>query len=163
MPENRQMIIDSLPEDKLAESNYAMRTVPLPQAAEGEVLCRTLAVSIAAGTRAGLQGSASYAGAPRTGIVMNGTAVARVAKSMDDRFAEGDLVVCSAGWQDYSLHDRQHLQRRQDAIARRAVIEQHDVPALLSPQVEVALPHPLDDVAVTDIGTHQVDAVLTHR
>ncbi len=104
MTENRQIIIDSLPEDKLLESNYVLRTVPQPEAEEGQVLCRTLAISISAGTRAGLQGSASYAGAPKTGIVMNGTAVARVAQSNDDGIREGDLVVCSAGWQDYSVH-----------------------------------------------------------
>jgi NADPH-dependent curcumin reductase CurA len=104
MTENRQIVIDSLPDDSLSESNYALRAVPLPEPGEGQVLCQTLTVSISAGSRAGLQGSASYAGAPKTGIVMNGAAIARVVKSRDTRFAEGDLVMCSAGWQDYSVH-----------------------------------------------------------
>ncbi|MBT4162590.1 MAG: NADP-dependent oxidoreductase, partial [Gammaproteobacteria bacterium] len=70
--ENRQILIDSLPEGKLEESNYRLTAAPLPEPGPGEILCRTLAVTIGAGTRAGLQGSASYAGAPKTGIVMNG-------------------------------------------------------------------------------------------
>ena len=151
MPENRQMIIDSLPEDKLAESNYAMRTVPLPQAAEGEVLCRTLAVSIAAGTRAGLQGSASYAGAPRTGIVMNGTAVARVAKSMDDRFAEGDLVVCSAGWQDYSVHAADQvsaIDSADDPAHHLSVLGTNGLTAYFG-LLDVGAPQPGETVAVS--------------
>ena len=104
MTENRQIIIDSLPTDRLEPGNYALRTVEAPAPGDGEVLCRTLAITIGAGQRAGLQGSASYAGAPRAGIVMSGTAVARVEASNDDAVPVGSLVVCPAGWQDYSVH-----------------------------------------------------------
>ncbi|MYB18004.1 MAG: NADP-dependent oxidoreductase [Holophagales bacterium] len=104
MTENRQIIIDSLPTDRLEPGNYALRTVEAPAPGDGEVLCRTLAITIGAGQRAGLQGSASYAGAPRAGIVMSGTAVARVEASSDDAVPVGSLVVCPAGWQDYSVH-----------------------------------------------------------
>ena len=92
-PENRQVLIDTLPEGKLAADNYKLVSGPIPIAAEHEVLCRTLMVTIAAGSRAGLQGSASYAGAPKTNIVMNGTGVARVEQSTSEAFAVGDWVV----------------------------------------------------------------------
>ena len=105
MTDNRQIIVDSLPEDALEASNFALRTRPLPEPGEGQVLCRTLALTIGAGQRAGLQGSASYAGAPRTGVVMRGTAVARVEASRSDSVAQGETVVCQAGWQDWSCHD----------------------------------------------------------
>lgn len=104
MTENRQILIDSLPEGKLAISNYRMEKSPVPEAGDGCVLCRTLVLTIGAGTRAGLQGSASYAGAPKTNIVMNGTAVSRVEQSNAPEFSKGDLVICPAGWQDYSVH-----------------------------------------------------------
>lgn len=104
MTENRQIIIDSLPTGRLEPGNYALRTGEAPVPGDGEVLCRTLAITIGAGQRAGLQGSASYAGAPRTGMVMGGTAVARVEGSSDDSVPVGSLVVCPAGWQDYSVH-----------------------------------------------------------
>ena len=71
MSKNTQVLIDSLPEGKLSESNYKLVESPMPEASEGEVLVKTIAFAITAGTRAGLQGSASYAGAPQTGIVMN--------------------------------------------------------------------------------------------
>ena len=105
MTENRQIIIDSLPTDRLEPGNYALRTVEAPVPGDGEVLCRTLAITIGAGQRAGLQGSASYAGAPRAGMVMGGTAVARVEASNDGGAPVGSLVVCPAGWQDYSVHE----------------------------------------------------------
>ena len=68
---NKQVIINSLPEDKLTESNYRLVESEIPEISSDEVLVKTISFAITAGTRAGLQGSASYAGAPTTGIVMN--------------------------------------------------------------------------------------------
>jgi NADPH-dependent curcumin reductase CurA len=111
MPDNRQMMIASLPAGALAESDYELRTSPAPEPGDNEVLCRTLAITIGAGQRAGLQGSASYAGAPTTGIVMSGTGVARVEASNDPSLAPGDLVTGPTGWQDYSVHKAKALTR----------------------------------------------------
>ena len=62
-----------------------------------------IAITIGAGTRAGLQGSASPR-AHKTGIVMNGTGVARIVDSQCDELSVDDLVVCQSGWQDFSVH-----------------------------------------------------------
>jgi len=102
--DNRRIVIASLPSGKLAADDFTLETVPAPQPGDGEVLCRTLAITIGAGQRAGLQGSASYAGAPTTGAVMGGTAVARVEASKAPAVPVDALVVCPAGWQDYSVH-----------------------------------------------------------
>lgn len=102
--ENRQVVIESLPEDRLSVDNFALRTAPVPDAGAGEVLCRTLALTVGAGQRAALQGSASYAGAPRSGVVMGGTGVCRVERSNAADIAAGTLALCQSGWQDYSVH-----------------------------------------------------------
>jgi NADPH-dependent curcumin reductase CurA len=104
MSENNQVLIAAVPEGPLAPEHFEMRRAPAPDCAEGEVLCRTLALTIGAGQRAGLQGSASYAGAPRAGIVMGGTGVARVEHSRVPGFSAGDLVVGPTGWQTLSVH-----------------------------------------------------------
>ena len=101
--ENRQIVIQSLPEGPLAVGNFAMRTQAAAVPGGGELLCRTLALTVGAGQRAGLQGSASYAGAPKAGVVMGGSGVARVEASKADAVAVGDLVTCRSGWQDYSV------------------------------------------------------------
>ena len=101
---NRQIVIETLPQGKLSVANFALRPAPTPAPEAGEVLCRTLALTVGAGQRAGLQGSASYAGAPRVGVPMGGTAVARVEASNAAAIAPGTLVTCPAGWQDYSVH-----------------------------------------------------------
>jgi len=102
--DNRQIVVASLPTDRLEVGNFELRTTEAPRPGDGEVLCRTLAITIGAGQRAGLQGSASYAGAPKSGIVMGGTAVSRVEASNAEGIAPGALVTCPGGWQDYSVH-----------------------------------------------------------
>ena len=116
MVENRQVLIDSLPEDKLSESNYRLETTPIPEPGKDEVLCRTLVITVAAGSRAGLQGSASYAGGPNVNVVMGGTGVARVEKSNSAILSPGDLVVCGTGWQDYSVHNADGLLKISDDV-----------------------------------------------
>jgi NADPH-dependent curcumin reductase CurA len=104
MTDNRQVMIASLPEGPLAESNFEVRVAERPEPEAGEVLCRTLAITIGAGQRAGLQGSASYAGPPVAGRVMNGNGIARVETSADPSVPAGALVSAPTGWQEYSVH-----------------------------------------------------------
>ncbi len=100
MDEHRQIVVATLPEGALSASDFEERTVAVRDPEEGEVRCRTLAITIGAGQRAGLQGSASYAGAPATGVVMGGTGVARVEASRHAALSEGDVVVGPTGWQE---------------------------------------------------------------
>ncbi len=104
MTDNRQMIIASLPEGPLAEGHFELRVAERPEPGAGEVLCQTLAITIGAGQRAGLQGSASYAGPPVAGRVMNGSGIARVEASADPSVPAGALVSAPTGWQEYSVH-----------------------------------------------------------
>ncbi|MBC8188453.1 MAG: NADP-dependent oxidoreductase [Proteobacteria bacterium] len=115
MSENRQVMIASLPSGELKVSDFAVRTTSVPEPGEGEVLSRTLALTIGAGQRAGLQGSASYAGAAKTDTVMTGTGVARVEISNTPDFSVGDLVVGRTDWQDYSVLSGRHLSRIDEA------------------------------------------------
>lgn len=103
MPNNRQVLIASLPTGALAASDFEVSESPIPRPADGEVLCRTVALTIGAGQRAGLQGSASYAGAPQAGVVMGGTGVATVIESRAETVPEGSLVTAPTGWQEYSV------------------------------------------------------------
>ncbi len=109
MSKNIQVLIDSLPSGKLQSTNYRLQESAVPLPGADEVLVKTTAVAITAGTRAGLQGSASYAGAPQAGIVMNGTGVGEVVASNVERFAVGAKVLAPTGWQTYSVHEAKAL------------------------------------------------------
>ena len=52
-------------------------------------------------------------------------------------------------------HDREHAQRRDDAVAGRRVVEEDEVPRLLAAEVVAARAHLLDDVAIADGRAHE--------
>lgn len=106
---NKQVIIDSLPEGKLVENNYRLVESPISEPNEGEVLVKTISFAITAGTRAGLQGSASYAGKPKTGIVMNSTGIGTIVQSNHENFPVGSKVLTQTGWQSYSVQKIESL------------------------------------------------------
>ncbi|MGF1599841.1 MAG: NADP-dependent oxidoreductase [Acidimicrobiales bacterium] len=101
MDTNRRMMIASLPSGSLSADDFVLDEVAVTEPGDGEVVVETLALTIGAGQRAGLQGSASYAGAPQAGRVMDGTGVGRVVASRADGVAEGELVRGQLGWQSH--------------------------------------------------------------
>ena len=103
MTDNEQIVIKSLPQGKLRAEDYERIVAPMPVVEEGTVLVKTEAFAITAGTRAGLQGSASYAGAPTTGRVMGSTGVGSVVESRAAGISVGDRVLTGTGWQQYSV------------------------------------------------------------
>ena len=120
MASNQQVLINQLPQGKLQSSDYRLHEAPIPSPGDNEVLVETSAFAITAGTRAGLQGSASYAGAPKAGIVMNGTGVGVVSKSNSAEFNPGDKVLAATGWQTHSVHLARSIEKippADDALA----------------------------------------------
>jgi len=109
MTGNTQVLIDSLPRGKLEAHHYRLHTAEVPTVQEGEVLVKTSAFAITAGTRAGLQGSASYAGAPQAGVVMNATGVGEVVESRVAEIPVGSMVLAPTGWQEFSAHKARML------------------------------------------------------
>ncbi|MEM1246560.1 MAG: NADP-dependent oxidoreductase [Acidobacteriota bacterium] len=111
MSTNRQILVAELPQGRLEERHFRLHEAAVPEPADGEVLCRTLELSSDAAMRAGIQGSASYAGKPTTDIVMGGGGIARVEASRHSNWKEGDLVSCRPGWQDYAALPGDDLRR----------------------------------------------------
>ena len=58
MAQNLQVMIASVPNGPLEEKHFEVRESAAPECPDGAVLCRTLALTIGAGQRAGLQVSA---------------------------------------------------------------------------------------------------------
>src|SRR3954452_615106 len=110
MADNHQVIIASLPTGALAAGDFEVRAAPMPEPSDGQVLCRTIALTIGAGQRAGLQGSASYAGAPQTGRVMGGNGIAEVVASRVGSLPTGSIVAAPTGWQEHSVHQAAAVQ-----------------------------------------------------
>ena len=117
----------------------------------GEVLVKTISFAITAGTRAGLQGSASYAGAPKTGIVMNCTGIGEVVESSEASFPVGSMVLTQTGWQEYSLQKIESLTLMREGVDPELYLGPLGINGLTAyfGLLEVGDPKPSDTVMVS--------------
>lgn len=99
---NRQIVLKELPSDKLEAGHFEMQESPIPSPGDGEVLIRTIYLSLDAANRAWMQG-ATYKSAVLAGDVMHGYSMGQVVESKSDRFAAGDIVEGQGNWQEYAV------------------------------------------------------------
>jgi NADPH-dependent curcumin reductase len=102
---NRQMVLASRPDGRASPENFRMREVPVPQPADGEILVRNRFLSLDPYMRMRMDDVRSYAPAQKLGEVMLGGTAGEVVASRNPRFAVGDTVVASLGWQLYGVSD----------------------------------------------------------
>ncbi|MCA0873349.1 NADP-dependent oxidoreductase [Seohaeicola saemankumensis] len=99
---NRQVAIAELPKERLTEAHFAVRDADIPAPGKGEVLLRTVLISIDAAARAWMQG-ATYRDAVGPGDAMPCFALSEVMESNSDRFQAGDIVTSENVWCDYNV------------------------------------------------------------
>jgi len=110
MANNRQILVKELPEGPLEERHFELREAAIPTPGSGEVLTRTIYLSLDPANRAWMRG-ATYRAPVAAGEVMAGFTVAEVVDSRDPGFRSGDLVECNSGWQEHAVHPARALQR----------------------------------------------------
>ncbi|QPF73947.1 NADP-dependent oxidoreductase [Roseateles sp. DAIF2] len=94
-----------------AQRHFRLDEQPRPEPAEGQVLLRTLYLSLDPYMRNLMdEVGPGYAPVVELGATMVGGTVSRVVASRHPRFAVGELVLANAGWQDYALSDGADLQ-----------------------------------------------------
>jgi NADPH-dependent curcumin reductase CurA len=113
MADNTQIILRERPEGRLAVSHFEARSAPVPTPGEGQVLVRSVLLSLDAANRAWMQGP-TYRAAVEAGDVMHGYAVCEVIESRAPGWAPGDVVAAEAGWQQYAALDADGLRRCSD-------------------------------------------------
>ena len=99
---NLQVTLRSRPQGWVRESDFALVEAPLPAIGDGEVLLRTLYLSLDPYMRGRMDDAKSYAASVNLGEVMVGGTVSEVMHSRHPKFKTGVVVVSSAGWQRYS-------------------------------------------------------------
>jgi NADPH-dependent curcumin reductase CurA len=97
------IVLRQRPTGAPSAANFASVEEPMPTPAPGEVLTRTLFLSIDPYMRGRLSDRASYAKPVQLGEVMTGESVGEVVASTVPAFAPGDVVVGSRGWQTHSI------------------------------------------------------------
>lgn len=110
MATNRRILVKQLPEGPLEERHFELEEAPIPTPGSGEVLTRTLYLSLDPANRAWMRG-ATYRAPVSAGEVMAGYTVAEVIESRSPDFSPGDLVECDSGWQEHAVHPAAALSR----------------------------------------------------
>lgn len=114
---NRQIQMASRPVGAPTADNFHLALSPVPMVAAGQVLLRTVYLSLDPYMRGRMSDAASYAASVAVGATLVGATVCRVQASQHAGFAEGDWVLAYTGWQDYAVSDGTGLTKLDPAMA----------------------------------------------
>src|SRR5262245_66440708 len=91
MPGNRQVTLAARPAGEPTEADFALVEAPMPEAGAGEVVARTLWLSLDPYQRGRMNEERSYARHVDLGEVMTAQAVGEVVESRSARFKPGEI------------------------------------------------------------------------
>ncbi|RMH98703.1 NADP-dependent oxidoreductase [Stutzerimonas nitrititolerans] len=101
--QNRQIHLASRPHGAPTLDNFRLESVPVSRPEEGQLLLRTVYLSLDPYMRGRMSEGPSYAPPMAIGDVMIGGTVCRVAESRHPDYQPGDWVLSGNGWQDYAV------------------------------------------------------------
>jgi len=93
----------SRPNGVPTEADFSVEDVEIPEPGPGEVLVRSLYVSVDPYQRGRMSDRRSYARSLEIGDVITSQTVGEVVASQDPRFAPGDIAVGQLGWQEHAV------------------------------------------------------------
>lgn len=101
---NRRIVLAAHPAGLPTVRDFRIETQPVPVPGDGQVLLRTLYLSLDPYMRNLMDETGpGYAPPVPLGEPMVGGTISRVVASRNPRFREGRIVLANAGWQDYAL------------------------------------------------------------
>lgn len=106
---NRRIVLASRPQGAPQLDNFRLESVELPTLGDGELLLRTVYLSLDPYMRGRMSDAKSYADPVPVDGVMTGGSVCRVVESRNPAFQEGDWVLAIGGWQDYCVSNGEGL------------------------------------------------------
>lgn len=111
---NRRWVLASRPKGAPVADNFRLEEDDIATPGEGQVLLRTLYLSLDPYMRGRMSDAPSYTPPVQIDEVMCGGTVSQVVKSLNPDFSEGDLVLGYSGWQDYEISDGSGLVKLQE-------------------------------------------------
>ena len=106
---NRRIVLNARPRGAPTAEDFRLENDPVPKPEAGQVLLRTLYLSLDPYMRGRMSDAPSYAAPVAIGDVMVGGTVSRVEVSKHGDLRVGELVLGYTGWQDYALSDGKGL------------------------------------------------------
>ncbi len=113
---NRQIRLASRPRGEPTPDNFKLVEIDIPEPGPGQMLLRTIYLSVDPYMRGRMNAGPSYAKPVEVGEVMEGRAACEVIKSNIPLFIVNDIVLAGTGWQEYALSDGNGVQKIDPAL-----------------------------------------------
>src|SRR5450756_2202516 len=113
----QRIVLASRPVGEPTLDNFRLEELPTPQPGPGQMLLRTLWLSLDPYMRGRMSDAPSYATPVAIGQVMEGRTVSEVVASNLDGFAAGDIVFSPNGWQTHAVSDGKMVRKIDPALA----------------------------------------------
>ena len=107
----QRIVLAARPIGEPKPENFRLENVPVPSAGPGEVLLRTIWLSLDPYMRGRMSDAPSYAAPVQIGNVMEAATVSEVAASSHPDYKVGDVVLGRAGWQTHFVSDGKGLRK----------------------------------------------------
>lgn len=159
---NRRILLAAHPKGLPTLQDFRFDTKPVRMPAEGQVLLRTLHLSLDPYMRNLMdEVGPGYAPPVPLGEPMAGGTVSRIVASRNSRFNENQIVLANAGWQDYALSDGSDLQLLDDMAQPSLALGGMGMPGFTAyvGLLDIGQPRPGDTVVVA-AATGAVGAVV---
>ncbi len=116
MTDLHRFVLASRPKGAPTPANFRLETAPMPSPGDGEVLLKTLFLSLDPYLRGRMSDEPSYAPPVEVGQVMVGGTVSVVEQSKHAGFTAGELVLSSNGWQTHAISNGKGLLKLDPAM-----------------------------------------------
>lgn len=110
-PTNRRIVLAARPDGAPRDSDFRLEERARERPGEGEMLLRTVYLSLDPYMRGRMNAVKSYAPAVEVGETMVGATVCEVEESRNARFAPGDLVLAYTGWQEWAVSNGEGVRK----------------------------------------------------
>jgi NADPH-dependent curcumin reductase len=108
---NRQILLASRPVGEPVPDNFRLVELDIPQPGPGQMLLKTIYLSLDPYMRGRMNAAKSYAPPVEIGEVMEGRTVAQVIQSNLADYKTGDILFAPIGWQEYALSSGEGTRR----------------------------------------------------
>ncbi|MGG4166579.1 NADP-dependent oxidoreductase [Rossellomorea vietnamensis] len=110
MPETQKQIqLVSRPEGMPVKGDFLYKDVEVPKPSKGEVLVKTLYLSVDPYMRGRMSDAKSYVAPFQLNEALSGGVVGEIVESQSEHFQKGDFVVGMLPWQEYSLANEKEV------------------------------------------------------
>src|SRR5436305_1316328 len=102
---NRQVLLAARPSGEPTPDNFRLVEAEVPRPGPGQMLLRTIYLSLDPYMRGRMNAGPSYARPVEVGEVMEGRSVSEVVEANLPGYQAGDVVFAPTGWQEYALSE----------------------------------------------------------